>query len=335
MDIFAVDFGSVTTKVVRLSPSKKGMFKLEALGVAQTPVGGIVNGSQATLERVAEMLVKLKNDAKINTKNVVAAIPESEVFTKLVSFPKMSMDDLSSAVAYEAEQYIPLPMQDVNYSYSLGADRPDGGMDVLIVAAPIKLIEKYEQVLQMAGLSPVAVDTEMIGLCRAVVDPADMASILVVDVGARTTDLAVVRQGRVTFTRSVSVGSAALTRALMNGLQIDEAQAEQFKRAYGLQDTQLEGKVALALKQVAQTMAVEISRTAQFYASRSGESVGSVRIAGGGAGLPGLVTYLSEFVPGEIQIANASLRVEQDGRLESVENLSQYGVVFGLAMKEV
>lgn len=335
MDYLAVDFGSITTKVARLSNNKKGKFKLESLGIAQTPLGGVVSGNQATLERVAEMLIKLRLDAKISAKKVVASIPESEIFTKLIRFPKMSMDELSSAVTYEAEQYIPLPIQDVNYSYTIGAERPDGAIDVLIVAAPIKLIERYEKVLSMAGLEAVAIDTELIALSRSVISMNDAGSNLIVDIGARTTDFAVVLDGRVVFSRSISVGGGAMTRALVNGLQIDETQAEQFKRSYGLLDGQLEGKVATVLKQVAQTIAVELSRTVNYYVSKSSQNINTIKLAGGGSALPGLVTYLSEFLPGEIQLADVLARIEQDERLAGLENLSQYAIVLGLAMKEL
>lgn len=333
MNFFAVDLGSVNIKIARLM--KNGSkFELESLAMAPSPLPAMANANEQMLGNVAKTILQLKQDSRITTKNVVASMPESEVFVRLINLPKMSMSELETAITWEAEQYIPLPMAEVNYSYTVVEERPDGGIDVLIVAAPLRLIEKYQMLFNMAGLELVALETELLAAARCVAG-ANASPVLVVDIGARSTDLAVVYQGKVVFSRAVSMAGAAITRSLMNGLQVDENQAESFKRSFGLDSNQMEGQVALAVGQVAQTIAVEISRTLTYYSSRTQTPISSVQLVGGSAILPQLPTYLTGMVNVEVQIGNVWSKIDDRGRGAQIDNPAQYAIVLGLAMKEV
>lgn len=335
MNFFAVDIGSVNIKVARVVKGGANKFELESLALAPAPVASLANANEQAMAGMAQTIIQLRQDARIAAKSVVASMPESEVFVRLINLPKMTMSELETAITWEAEQYIPLPIADVNYSYTVVGERPDGGIDVLIVAAPLRLIEKYETVFSMAGLELVALETELLAASRCLVPEDNNSSVMVVDIGARSTDLAVVQGGKVVFSRAISMAGAAITRSLMNGLQLDETQAESFKRSYGLDGKQMDGQVATAIGQVTQTIAVEISRTLTYYSSRTQSPITSVQIVGGSAVLPELPSYLTNMVNIEVQVGNVWTMIDDRGRGGQVDNPSQYAVVLGLAMKEV
>jgi len=334
MYFFAVDIGSVNIKIARLAKGGS-KYELESLAMAPSPIKSLANANDQALANAAKVILQLKQDSRIPTKSVVASIPESDVFARLINLPKMTMNELETAITWEAEQYIPLPIVDVNYSYTVVGERPDGGLDVLIVAAPIRLIEKYETLFTMAGLELVAIETELLAAARCVAGANNTQTILLVDIGARSSDLAIVQMGKVVFSRSISMAGAAMTRSLMTGLQLNEDQAESFKRSFGLDQRQMEGQVAMAIGQVAQTIAVEISKTITYYSSRTQAPINSVQLIGGSAVLPELAVYLAGLVNLEVQIGNVWNTVDDRGRGSQIDNPSQYAVALGLAMKEV
>lgn len=334
MDYFGLDIGIVNMKVVRLSKSRSS-YQLEAAAVAATPSGGMLSENEQNLKAMAEAIKKIRSDAKISTKNVVASLPESEVFTRIVPMPKMSMRELDNAIAWEAEQYIPLPMSDVNYSYSVVSTKPDGSMDVLIVAAPIRLVEKYERVLKLAGLTTIALETELLAASRSVAVPNQGTVMMLVDLGARSTDMSIISDGNVVFTRSIGTAGEALTRALMTNLQLDENQAESFKRSYGLDQSALEGKVSTALKQVVDLLGSEITRTISFFSTQTGKKVQMVQLVGGSSLMPNLVSWLTGVTGTEVQVGNVLLHVDDKGRGSQIQGLPMYAVAIGLAMKDV
>lgn len=335
MDFFALDIGTVNIKVVRLSKTRSG-YKLEAASMVPTPVGGMLSESDASVSKMADAISKAKSDTRISTKNVIASLPESEVFTRIVTMPKMSMGELETAISWEAEQYIPLPLADVNFAYSVVDIKPDGSLSVMIVAAPKRLVEKYERVLSLAGLNPLALETELLAAARCLSDEKDKNLCLVVDCGARTTDMAVMKSGNVVFTRSIATAGEALTRSVMTNLQLDENQAEAFKRSYGMLPNQLEGKVSKAMQQVVQLIGSEITRTIAFFESHNNQDarVSSVKLVGGTSLMPEFVSSLATMLNVEVQAGNPGAMLHDD-KVSQVESLPMYSVAIGLAMKDI
>src|SRR3990170_924339 len=165
-----LDIGTKTVKMVELEPSGKG-FKLRAAGVL-----GYKGVSVQKLEEekdfaaLAEVVKKLHTDAKISSKEIVLALPEDEVFTRTIKFPPLTDQEIASAVKWEAEQYIPIPIAEAIIQHTIIERRENVSppeVVVLLVAAPKSLVEPYTRVAQMAGLSVVGVETALIALSRS------------------------------------------------------------------------------------------------------------------------------------------------------------------------
>lgn len=338
MEYFGLDIGSYRLKVAQLAPSGE-KFRLIGLGSAPSTAKGLFSEAESDLVALAEVIKKLHRETEIATKNVVAALPQDQVFTRIITIPKVSEEELSSALKWEAEQYVPIPLSEVTLAHQvIGAVKEDMDqkMDVLLVAAPTRLINKLVQVLNVAGLNPVSLETEILALARSLVGSSVEVTLLV-DLGAKATDLAIVEAGEVVFTRSIPTAGEALTRAVATGLDLGPEQAEEYKKAYGVDPAKLGGKVSGAIEPILEVIVKEMEKAIQFYQSGKGKTVKRVLLAGGTAGLPEAVSLLAKKLSVEVQLGDPFVKVVKDSLLSKVprSDLPLYAIAVGLAMKEI
>lgn len=339
MNIFGLDIGSTSSKIVQLERSGS-KYRLLAAGLVPTPSPGLASESEADLVALATTLKKLHQDAKVTTRKAAIALPEGEIFTRVVEFPPMREEELAQAIPWEAEQFVPKPLSEVNLDWQIvskgSTNKQAQPMKVLLVAAPKVLISKYLRVCSLAGFEVVAIETEMTAATRALVLPG-ASPIMLVDFGAKTTDLAIVDNGQVVMTRSIPTAGEAFTRAVSTGLALEITQAEEYKRAYGLAEKELEGKVKGALTPVFEAVSNEIRKALAFWQEKETKPVASVILTGGTANLPEVSTLLARSLGIEVQIANpfSSLTAEEKAISSLKNNASVFAVAVGLAQKEI
>jgi len=339
MNFFGLDVGTDTIKVVQLAPDGN-KFRLVSYGICPAPPKGFASEAQIDLEMLSQSIKKLVRDARMGTSNAAVALSETQVYTRVISTPPLSENELSSAIKWEAEQYIPLPLSEVKLDYQI-LTQPDkriqGAMaEVLLVAAPLTVINKYMKVAKMTGLKPVLIETEIISIARALVPPNSPTTVLV-NIGAATTEIAVVRNGVLSFTRSITTGGNALSRSIATELNLDMAQAEEYKKSYGLDNTKLSGKVSNALKPVFDIIVQEITRSISFYQKEKGDTATRVILAGGSARLPGAVGYLANVLGIEVLVGDPWLMVNMNDkeRANLASDGPMYATAAGLAMKKI
>jgi type IV pilus assembly protein PilM len=197
------------------------------------------------------------------------------------------------------------------------------------------VVEKYTKVTQLAGLNPVAVETELIALTRALAPPGK--TVLLIDVGAGSTDIAIARDGLLSFSRSIPIAGEAFTRAVSQGLGVTGVQAEEYKRTYGLAAGQLEGKVKGALDPVLKLVVDEVKKAINYYQTEErGEAPNAVIISGGSSGMPQIISMMTNLLGLEVMIANPFGRVRTDA--ETAKKIAPYSPLYsvaaGLAMRE-
>jgi len=246
-----IDIGSKTIKIVELSRDGGG-WSLKGSGVigyVGDPIERIKD--EKGLVAIADTIRKLHKEAKISSKDVAISLPESQVFTRSMRFPYLTDQEIASAVKWEAEQYIPIPIEEAIVQHQIlqrndKSTPPD--VDVLLVASPRVAVETYVKTLQMAGLKVAIVETELISLIRS--STPEEGSFVVLDFGASSTDIAISKNGKLRFSRSIPTAGDAFSRAISQSMNIDFQQAEQYKTTYGLIEGQLEGKIKAVLDPV-------------------------------------------------------------------------------------
>jgi type IV pilus assembly protein PilM len=335
-----IDIGSHTIKLIEIEREGEAL-TLRAAGSAPTPQKALTSNLPADQKAVAVAVRQLIKDTGAKAANVALALPESQVFTRVIEVPHLSARELSSAIRWEAEQYIPLPLEQVNMDFSVLRDTRDTGttmMEVLLVATPRVLLDRYLTFLELAELTPVAAETEIIATARALSRAASaVKTAMIVSIGAQTTDLSILRSGILAFTRSIAAGGEALSRALVAGLDFNATQAEEFKRTYGLESDKLEGKIVEAAKPIMDTIIGEMKRAVAFYQEKHKEDkIETIMLAGGTAKLPGLVVYLAERMGIEAQLANPWVGIKKDARFAVLDHEGPtFAVAVGLAIREM
>ena len=339
MPAFGLDVGSSSIKLIELAGDKKKP-KLNAFGLAVNPVGNLDTENEAEKVQIAQAIKKLVADSGVKEKKAVVALPETKVFTRVIDIPVLSDSELASAINWEAEQYIPVPISEVQLDYRV-LSRPQGGgvgakMRVFLVAAPLNVVNKLVRLLELAGIEIVALETEVLGLARSLVT-AGSATVMIIELGLGSTDLCILEGEMILFTRSLSTGGNALSRVLATDLGLKPSQAEQYKRAYGLDGSQLQGKVRKSLAPVFTSIVGEVRKAIHFYSSSRKGKIGRVVLAGGGAYLPEITSELARELGMEVVVANPFVRVSIDGAQQ--KRIGGIGAVFsvavGLAMREL
>lgn len=337
-----LDLGISSIKIVSLNKDSS-VPKLVTLGSIPSPSPGLLSDQDTDLEPVAVALKKLLIATKIEQKEVYVALTESKVFTRVIDdLPFLSDTELSLAIKYAAEEFIPMPLSDVNLNWQIlhrtNQREKKGKTVVLVIASPKNAVLKHIKVLTMAGIHPKALETETIAVTRALVGNNPYSpDTLIIQMGATTTDFATVSKGLIWLTRSISTGGLTLTRALAQQFNFEIAQAEQYKRVYGLLGDQLEGKVFEFLKPIVDIIIGECKRVIQAFETKYPQNpIKRVVLSGGGAKMPGIVVYMANSLGLEVQEADPWFLIAKDKSL--VSKLAQeapfYSVAVGLALRE-
>lgn len=335
---FGLDIG--TTSIKAASLSKNGsIVTLDAISVSPSSPKGILSESLIDQQTLADTIKRMLEQADINSKISNIAIPESQVYTKIIEMPELSEKEVAAALRWEMEQYIPLPLDQVRTDWQILDRRDTNGRKtivVLIVAASLAILQKYEKILGLAGLTPDLIESEMISVQRALYPIINTQTpSLIIHLGASMTDISIVCKGILEMVSYISLGGLAITRAVSIDLGIDISQAEDLKRAYGLTQNVFEGKVGQALNPILTSIVSDIKKAILLYREKSSESVTQIILSGGSALLPGLDVYFTNILGIQVVLGSCwKVNNIQNVPPEILAYAAAYNVVTGLALKD-
>lgn len=333
-DTVAIDLGSYAVKAIQGKPGHQT--QITRAFETFNPSGMNTPADEVSTEKLAELVKNLFADHSLDIGNVHLSLPESLVSTKIISIPPLSDAELASAIQWQAEQYIPIPKDELTLEYQV-LYRPDRRekntpMRVLLIGARKIVIEKYLDIFLRIGIEPTVLETQTLSLFRSLQFSVQDPPSLIVDMGASATHMAVVHQGELAFVYSYPSGGQVLSRALEQSLQLDSKQAEQYKRSYGLDATQLQGKIREILLPVLNLTLMEIQKAIQFYATQMPPNrISRLLLAGGASQLPGLVQFVTEQLGIEVLMATPFAPAVGD---IPQANQPAYAVAMGLLMRE-
>jgi type IV pilus assembly protein PilM len=307
-----------------------------AFGSAQLPPNISQSDSKLDMQKVAQIVQQLVRSSKVSTKNVITALPGSAVFSTVIKMPPMSQAELTSAVKYQAEQNIPLKVEDVRIDWQVIRKNAETGESaVMVVAAPKVKVNRTMELFNMAELDVVYLETTPIATARALANSSDPL-FMIVDVGGSKTELTIVENGVVSHVRTMPSAGYAMTRSIAQNLGLDAAQADQFKLKFGLSQDKLEGQVLKSMRPILGTVTDEIQRSIKFYQEQYGSNVGRIVLTGGSSRMPELASYLKAILNIEVSYGNPwSKVVFQPELTEKLNgNAAEFACAVGLAMRE-
>lgn len=337
-DHVGIDFGTHSIKAVELRGITSSNPALVNFGSQSTPKGVINSEDKKDQKKLADVLKKLYSDSRIKNKSIVVGLPEFSVFTRFLEFPGVKREELKDAVFYEAKQYIPVPIEEVRMSYvPIGFNEAKNAPRVLLVAAPLKIVEMYVNISELAGLDIIAIETESVALGRAMYHSTKKKHVVMLDFGANSTDMSIMLDGYLVFSQSISIGSDSLTQAIINKFNFEYQQAEEYKRNYGVTEGVLEGKIYQVLSPILESIVLEVRRGIEFYKNKTlAPAPGDFFLTGDGALLPGLAEFLSKSLSANASIANPWMNIGIDNKFRDIVAKSgpSYSVAIGLALKD-
>jgi len=340
-EFFGLDIGNHTIKVAQVKYKSAKNIELLALGNYISNTGNTDLNNTGVQNEIADNIRHAKESAGITATKVVAALPESSIFTRLIMLPDVPDKELEQAVYNEASQYLPIPVSEVQLDFiPINKVNVEGRKLVrtLLVAAPKKLTNSFMSIMSIAGLELIALETETIASARAITFGQSFNdSVLVIDFGASGTDISVLKGNNLIFSQSIGTGSDSLTKAISNDFGLDLIQSEQYKRTYGLNQDQADGKILKSLTPVMDVIINEINKTINYFRAHLQESSPTkVILVGDGANLPGLSAYITTHLGITSQrvnpISKLKVSLTLQGRLAQMSTAG-FAVSIGLAMK--
>ncbi len=295
--VVGLDIGSSCIKTVELRSRRKGGHELVSLGMEELSPDCIVDGVIISKLPVADAINRLFVQQRIRTRRVATSISGHSVIVKKIALPLQSEEELAESIRWEAEQYIPFDIGDVNLDYQvLGENRTTGNLDVLLVAVKKEKITDHTSVITMAGKTPVVVDVDAFALLNSYevnYRPTSRNTVALLDVGASVMTINIVAGTEFLFTRDVGVGGNQYTDFLQKEYNLNFGQAQALKHGEPVDGIDPAGARHI-IDSVTEILCLEIQKTFDFFRSTTTiDRIDRMLVSGGAAHSPGLIDTLA------------------------------------------
>ncbi len=337
--IIGIDLGAGSIKAVALNREGTNL-ELAAIGEVKNPVFEWLKSedNKKEVSEVAKAVSGLVKDLKLSDRRVVTALPEYEIVSRLVSLPPLKESEIKDALKFEAETFVPYPLDEVSIDYEVVESDDAGRLTVFVIAAKNTLIQSYIKVFKEAGMELVAIESPAVTMRRVVKQMgSNFEATMLVDIGGKYSNIVAFRNGTIYFARSMPVGGESLTRAISVNLGLDMASAEEYKKAYGIKDMELEGKIKNAIMPVFSSMAEEIRRAIALFNENNKVAINLLILSGGGAKMPGLAEELTRLLGIEVQVIQPFTNINTTKIVLPIDLNSEgyrFSLAAGLAMRE-
>lgn len=342
--VIGLDIGTSSVKAVVLKELSRG-FQLMHLGIEHLPPEVIVDGAVMDAAIVVDAIQKLIRSQKIKIKDVAISVSGSSVIVKKIPLPRMSEQELEESIQWEAEQYIPFDIEDVNIDFEIldtAAGSESAEMDVVLVAVKKDKVNDYASLATQAGLEPAIVDVDGFALSNQYeknygIDPNEI--IALIDVGAGVMNINVIQNGVHGLYRDIPVGGNHYTDAIQKDMNVSYDQAESLKVGRTIEGISPQ-EVQEIINSVNESLAMEIQRSFDYFkATSSNERIDRIVMTGGCSKVKGLPEFLSEKLAIPVERGNPFRNVVYNDKMFDSNLIADVSpmcaVAVGLAMRKV
>jgi len=342
LNAFGLDFSDRAIKVAQLV-EKKGKLSLYGYQREEIPGGIIEDGEVKKPEELAVFVKKALASAKpspIKSKFVIYSIPETKGFIRVVKISPGSKESLESAVFSEIGQSFPISLEESYVDWQVLNENEDGSLEILVAAVPQLVVDSYSEVLNMAGLKPVAAEIESIAISRSLVnEKISQKPTLIIDLGKDRTGFIIFKSPTVQFTASIPVCGRELNKAIARKFDISEDEAEKLRDQCGLSVKADCEKVYRAMEYNLNEMTGYIERLLGYYHEhyKDEPDISKVIICGGESRMAGLSSFLSLKIKKEVEKGNPWINIMSlgDGEVPFISRNDSliFVTVLGLALR--
>jgi len=341
--LIGLDIGSRTIKAAEVI-HLKGSLSLKKFGMIQIAPGAIEEGAIRNHETVVEAIQKLFSENHFKVKNVATSIGGYSVIVKKINIQNMPEEQLQETIAFEAEQYIPFDINDVNLDFQiLGENETNPNqMSVLLVAARKDMIDEYVSLIDLAGLNPCVVDVDAFALqnCYEANYPSeDGSNVALIDIGASKTSLNILRGTTSEFIRDISSGCDQINTQIMSAFNCTFEESERLKFGKAPDNRSAE-EVEDIVHSVVSEWSREVRRALDFYYSSFPENqIQQILLSGGGANVKSFQKLIAEEAQTQVNTLNPFANVSTETIPGGTESLNRIGpqaaICLGLALRRM
>jgi type IV pilus assembly protein PilM len=358
LEAFGLDISDFSIKVLFLK-KKKGFLKSINFSEKKIDPGIVENGEIKDEKKLADLIKEVLKEAKIKTKYTILSLPENKVFLEIIQMPKLRGDELRSAIVYEAENYIPFPLEKIILDYQVLplVDEKSEKLNIMLVAFPKDIANSYLRTLKLAGLFPLVFEPESFAISRALIEEGkDHPPILLIDIGATKSNFIIYSDLSIKLSFSSPISSNTFTEIIAKNLNISFSEAEKLKIKYGLEEKikmkiddhkplffKERGKIFEILIPALVDFSQQIKKYIYYWETHdkhhflsSHKKISKILLSGGGANLNGLREFLSLELKIPVELGNPLVNIikKQVSPFEISESL-KYTTVLGLVQRKI
>ncbi|MEK7664503.1 MAG: type IV pilus assembly protein PilM [Patescibacteria group bacterium] len=346
-EIFGIDINDLSLRIIKLQKKRKG-FSIVSFNDVDVAPGIVKEGviqNDVSLSKIISMACSTVHGQELGTKYVVVSLPEEKSFSQVIQMPKMTEDELKLAVPFEAENYIPLPIEKAYLDFQVIDYHKDNSnhLDLLINVMPRPIIDSYVSCFKKIGLSPCILEVESQSIVRVLTRNNEKTlPTIFVDFGETKTGLIVHSENSIRFTVTVPISSSQLTSAISESLGISFGAAEKLKIQHGLNKSSIRvGNIASAMMPILSNLAEQIKKYLDFYQGHSsheyfpsGGMVKKVVLCGGGSNLKGLAEFLLKKLNIPVELGDPLVNILKDRNDLFPRNKAlSFGTAMGSALR--
>ncbi|MEI6597140.1 MAG: type IV pilus assembly protein PilM [bacterium] len=331
-----IDIGSSSIKIVELK-NQSGKTRLLTYGFSEN----LEDLDQKDPVKIASIIKKICQQAGISSHNAVSALPTFSVFSSILNLSGVNKEDLPSAISWEAKKVIPLPPEEMILDWkkienSSAAVKP-GDTKILLTGAPRTLVKKYIEIFKNAQINLLSLETETFALIRSLLGN-DKSTVMVVEIGAKTTSFTIIDQSIPTLNRSIDIGGRTITKAISHSLNIGLERAEQFKYDLGIDSlNSADNAIPKNIIESISPIVNEIKYALNLFQDKNNKKVDKIILSGGSALLINFTSYLSKILNINVLVGNPwstiSYPLEMKPLLDEIA--PRMAIAIGLALREM
>ena len=342
-DLIGIDIGSSSVKMVQLREARGG-YQLVNLGMSMLPPEAIVDNAIMDSSSVVGVIRELVESHKVKTKNVATSISGHSVIIRKILLPIMTEEEMEASIQWEAEQYIPFEISEVNLDFQiLGPDANDSSqMNVLLVAAKKDFVNDYLALFRECGLNPLVMDVDCFAVANvfeANYGVSENEIVALIDLGASSLNVNILKGGMSVFTRDIQMGGNVYNEELQKRLGLNSEDAETVKLGGEVSGISPD-TVAAIIEDATEALTTDIQRSLDFFsASSSDERPKKVYITGGVSKVAAIRNSLAQRLGVEVQLIDPWRQISYSKKDFDADYLQAVGPLFtvavGLAMRRV
>ena len=335
-DFFALDIGTNSIRMIQLSGNAEKGWTLDKFAYVPVDQKITKDDSETGKRKLGEIILGAREQAGIKTKNIAIGLPARKTYTAIIEVPNAPQRELTQTVKYEADQYVPMSVDEAKIDFAVLGISPNDAKkaEILLSSTDNAYAESVMESVEQLGLNVIAQEPEPIAMVRALAPVGVQDARMIIDLGETSTDLVVMYQGSPRLVRSIPGGLLSFVRTVENSLKVRDDQARQFILKFGLAQDKLEGKVFEALKSTLEGFAMEMTKSVRFFQNRYvGAQVGGIVLSG----FSGIIPFMAEYIEMQTGVATTQGNPWQYVKVTPAQQqmllpvASEFAVAIGLA----